>query len=227
MTATIVPETTDSTRSSPNLRERIDAHAVRTVEDLYAVNGEPREAIRTKHTSYLTPLLVEYLAQVPFFALATANADGSCDVTPRGDAPGAIQVLDERTVAIPERPGNRRIDSLRNIITNPHVGILFLIPAVDEAVRLNGRATITTDPELLSTMTMQGKTPKIAIVIDIDEVYVHCARAFLRSGLWEPKKWPDPDSVPSLAAILAEQKNLPAPDESCGKRNEEYRSVLY
>jgi predicted pyridoxine 5'-phosphate oxidase superfamily flavin-nucleotide-binding protein len=94
--------------------------------------------------------------------------------------------------------------------------MLFLIPAVDEAVRLDGRATVTTDPELLSTMVMQGKTPKLAIVIDIDEVCVHCARAFLRSDLWEPARWPDPDAVPSLAAIMAEQKNRPAPDESCG-----------
>jgi predicted pyridoxine 5'-phosphate oxidase superfamily flavin-nucleotide-binding protein len=102
MTARIV---SDTSTSAPITRERIDAHAVRTIEALYAINGEPSEAIRTKHTSYLTPLLVEYLGQVPFFALATANADGSCDGTPRGDAPGAIKVIDERAIAIPERPG--------------------------------------------------------------------------------------------------------------------------
>jgi len=208
-------------------RAEIDAHAVRTVEALYAINGEPREEIRTKHTSYLTAGLVEFVTKAPFFALATANADGSCDVTPRGDAPGAVVVLDERTIAIPDRPGNRRMDSMRNIVSNPHVGLLFLIPAVDETVRLNGRATITTDPTLLATMPMKGKTPKLAIVVDIDEVYMHCARAFLRSGLWQPESWPDPDTIPSLAAIMAEQKKWPAPDESCGKRQEEYRKTLY
>ncbi len=222
MTATIELQTTSRVS-----REGIDAHAVRTVEELYGVNGEPREAIVTKHTSFLTPLLVEFLEKAPFFALATANADGSCDVTPRGDAPGAVVVLDERTIAIPDRPGNRRIDSMRNIVANPHVGLLFLIPAVDETVRVNGRATITRDPALLAAMPMQGKTPKLAIVVDIDEVFMHCARAFLRSGLWQPESWPDPDTIPSLAAIMAEQKKLPAPDESCGKRQEEYRKTLY
>ena len=225
MTATMDPQTAAPAPTYD--RDRVNAHAVRAVEDLYAINGEPHEAIRTKHTSYLTPLLVQYIEQVSFFALATSNADGSCDVTPRGDAAGAIRVLDARTVAIPDRPGNRRIDSMRNIIVNPHVGLLLMIPAVDEAVRLNGRATITTDPELLATMTTQGKTPKLAVVIDIDEVFVHCARAFLRSSIWEPAKWPNPDTIPSIAAMMAEQKNWPAPDETSGKRQEEYRQVLY
>lgn len=224
MTAIMEP---DATPASGISRAGIDAHAVRSIEALYAVNGEPRDEIVTKHTSHLTPGLVEFLTKAPFFALATANADGSCDVTPRGDAPGAVVVLDERTIAIPDRPGNRRIDSMRNIVANPHVGLLFLIPAVDETVRVNGRATITTDPTLLATMPMKGKTPKLAIVVDIDEVYMHCARAFLRSGLWQPESWPDPDTIPSLAAIMAEQKKRPAPDESCGKRQEEYRKTLY
>lgn len=208
-------------------RERIEAYAVRDVETLYAINGTPRDSIVTKHTSYLTPLLVQYLEQAPFFFLATAGADGSCDVSPRGDAPGAVRVLDKRTIALPDRPGNRRIDSLRNIVGNPHVGLLFVIPGVDETVRLNGRATITQAPDLLAGTATRGKAPKLVIVVDIDEVYVHCARAFLRSGLWEPENWPDPETVPTLAAIMAEQKNMPAPDESGGKRREEYRATLY
>jgi PPOX class probable FMN-dependent enzyme len=209
-------------------RSRLLANAVTSIEQLYAINGEPNAYIVDKHTDYLTPLLVEFIAQVPYYLLSTANADGSCDVSPRGDAAGAIKVLDARTIALPDRPGNRRIDSLRNIISNPHVGLLMLIPAVDETVRLNGRATITTDPELLATMQMQGKTPKLAIVVDIDEVYVHCARSILRAGIWSPDQWPNPDNVPTLAAIMAEQKNFPKPDEAPGnKRNEEYRKVLY
>lgn len=209
-------------------RERFRASGVTSVEQLYAINGEPHQYIIEKHTDYLTPLLVEFIAQVPYYMLATSNADGSCDVSPRGDSAGAIKVLDARTIALPDRPGNRRIDSLRNIVTNPHVGLLLLIPAVDETVRLNGRASITTDPELLGTMQMQGKTPKMAIIVDIDEVYVHCARSILRSGIWTPEKWADPDTIPTLAAIMAEQKNFPAPEEGLGmKRNEEYRSVLY
>jgi predicted pyridoxine 5'-phosphate oxidase superfamily flavin-nucleotide-binding protein len=106
--------------------------------------------------------------------------------------------------------------------------MLFIVPAVDEAVRVNGRATISRDPDLLAMMEMQGKTPNLAIIVEIDEVFVHCARAFLRSALWQPERWPDPDTVPTLAAIRAEQKNLPPPDESDGnKRNEDYRTRLY
>lgn len=209
-------------------RARFSASAVTSIEQLYAINGEPHAYILDKHTNYLTPLLVEFIAQVPYYLLSTSNADGSCDVSPRGDAPGAVKVLDARTIALPDRPGNRRVDSLRNIVTNPHVGLLMLIPAVDETIRLNGRATITTDPELLETMQMQGKTPKLAIIVDIDEVYVHCARSILRAGLWSPDKWPDPDDIPTLAAIMSEQKNYPKPEEGPGqKRNEEYRQVLY
>lgn len=209
-------------------RERIEAHAVTSVDALKEINGEPRQLIAEKATDYLTPLLVDFLNACPYFMLATSNADGSCDVSPRGDAAGAVRVLDARTIALPDRPGNRRIDSLKNIVSNPHVGLLFIIPAVDETVRINGRATITQDPELLSTMQMQGKTPKLAIVVDIDEVFTHCARSILRAGLWAPATWPDPDTIPTLAAMLAEQKHLPPPDETHGKkRSEEYRSVLY
>jgi uncharacterized protein len=207
---------------------RFAAHAVTSVEELYASNGGPRQKNIDKVTSYLTPLLMEYMAASPFCVLATAHRDGSCDVSPRGDPPGSVRVLDARTIVLPDRLGNKRIDSLRNIVTNPHVGMLFIVPAVDEAVRLNGRATVSRDPDLLATMEMQGKTPNLAIIVEIDEVFVHCARAFLRSALWQPERWPDPDTVPTLAAIRAEQKNQPPPDESAGnKRNEDYRTRLY
>jgi predicted pyridoxine 5'-phosphate oxidase superfamily flavin-nucleotide-binding protein len=119
------------------------------------------------------------------------------------------------------------MDGHRNLLTNPHIGLIFIIPGVEETLRINGRGFITTDPELLETMAVQGKAPKLATVIEIYQAFMHCARAFLRSGLWQPEKWPDPDSIPSLAAIMNEQKNLPPPDESQGKRREEYRKILY
>ena len=206
---------------------RLRAHAVTTTEELYARNGEPSAAIVNKHTSYLTPLLEQFITRAPFFLVATADADGTCDVSPKGDPAGAVIVLDERTIALPDRLGNRRVDGHRNILANPHVGLLFIIPGVDETVRLNGRAFITADPELLASMAVQDRAPKLAIVVEIDEVYMHCARAFLRSGMWQPEKWPDPDTVPTLSAIMAEQKNLPPPDESTGKRQEDYRYKLY
>ena len=203
------------------------AHEVQTLEALYALNGEPVDAIVNKHTSYLTPLLEAFIQASPFFLVATADAEGNCDVSPKGDPPGSVKILDRRTIAIPDRAGNRRIDGHRNVLANPHIGLIFIIPNVDETLRINGRAFLTTEPGLLASMAMQGREPKLAIIVEIDEVYMHCARAFLRSGLWQPETWPDPDTVPTLRAISCEQKDLPPPDESQGKRQEEYRSRLY
>jgi PPOX class probable FMN-dependent enzyme len=205
----------------------LHAHRVQTLDELYALNGEPSDAIANKHTSYLTPLLEAFIRASPFFLVATADAEGNCDVSPKGDPAGAVKILDHRTIAIPDRPGNRRIDGHRNVIANPHVGLIFIIPNVDETLRINGRAFLTAEPELLASMAIEGRAPKLAIVVEIDEAYMHCARAFLRSGLWQPEMWPNPDTVPTLRAIMCEQKDLPPPDESHGKRQEEYRSVLY
>jgi len=225
----IVPEQerTQSDFITPEARARMLAQAVTSIDELYAINGETHPSIANKHTAYLTPLLVEYLKNSPFCVLATTNADGTVDASPRGDAPHAAIVLDYTTIAIGDRPGNKRVDSMRNIVTNPHVGLLFVVPGIEEAVRLNGRATISTDPELLELLAIQGKTPKLGIMIEVDEVYVHCARALLRGKLWDTGSWPDPDTVPTLQAIWNEQKNLPPPDESEGKRQEEYRNRLY
>jgi len=209
------------------VRSRALQHSVTSLEALREITGEAREAIVNKHTAWLTPLIREYIAASPFFLLATSDAGGNCDVTPRGDTTSVIQIIDDETLVIPDRPGNRRVDSFRNILDNPHVGLLFLIPGIEEALRINGRATITSDPELLAQMTIQGKAPQLGILVDIDEVFVHCARALLRAGLWKPDTWPSEDDVPTLAAIWNEQKNLPPPDESAGKRKESYRSALY
>lgn len=214
------------------VRPRLDldhlrAQRLMTEEALYEVNGTPAEVIVNKHTSYLTPLLEEYISRSPFFLIATSDAAGNCDVSPKGDPLGVVRVLDERTLLIPDRPGNRRVDGHRNILQNPHIGLIFIIPNVDETLRINGRAFITADPELLGTMAVNNRAPRLGIVVEIDEVYMHCARAFLRAGMWQPETWPDPDTIPTLAAIMCEQKDLPPPDESGGKRQEEYRSRLY
>ncbi len=206
---------------------RLRQHEITSVEQLHAINGEPNRMIVEKHSTYLTPLIEAFIDASPFFLVATSDGDGNCDVSPKGDPAGVVRVLDERTLAIPDRPGNRRIDGHRNILENPHIGLIFIIPNVDETLRVNGRAFVTADPDLLESMAVKGRAPKLATVVEIDEVYMHCARAFLRSGLWKPDSWPDPDTIPTLAAIMAEQKNLAPPDESQGKRQEEYRSRLY
>lgn len=209
------------------LVERLRERQIATESDLRDIVGEPSKLIREKQTSHLTPLIEQFIAASPYFFVATADADGNCDVSPKGDPSGAIRVLDARTIAFPDRPGNRRIDGHLNVIENPHVGLIFIVPGVDETLRVNGRAFITDDPELLESMAINGRAPVLATVVEIDEVFMHCARSILRAGLWKPEMWPDPDTVPTLAAIMAEQKDLPAPDESQGKRNEEYRSRLY
>jgi len=207
---------------------RFAAHAVTSVEALHAINGVPSQSVVDSISPHLTPLVTRFIAMSPYYLLATANADGACDVSPRGDPAGAVRILDERTIVLPDRLGNRKMDSLRNIIGNPHVGLLFLIPGVDETVRVNGRALISQDPDLLATLAMDGKAPKLAIVVAIDQVFPHCARSYLRSGLWQPERWPDPDTVPTLAAMAAELRHTAPPDESGGnKRNEEYRETLY
>lgn len=209
------------------VRSRALEHRVTSLEALRAITGDAHEAIINKHTASLTPLIREYIAASPIFLLATSDADGNCDVTPRGDTTSVVRILDDETIVIPDRPGNRRVDSFRNILANPHVGLLFLIPGIEEALRINGRATITSDPELLAQMTIQCKVPQLGILVDIDEVFVHCARALLRARLWKPDTWPSDDDIPTLAAIWNEQKDLPPPDESAGKRKEGYRSALY
>ena len=205
----------------------VDSWQVTDIDELVGMIGEPFERNVRKATPYLTPLVREFVTMSPYFLLATSNSDGTCDVSPRGDPPGSLLILDDRTIAIPDRLGNRRIDSMRNILANPHVGLLFLIPGTDETVRINGRARITRDPALLGRLAMQGREPKVAIVVEVDEAYAHCARSILRSKLWEPSAWPDPDTVPTLAAMMAEQLGSTPPDESAGKRNEEYRKTLY
>lgn len=190
--------------------------------------GKPSPLIADKETSYVTPLVQEFIEKSPYFLLATAAEDGRADCTPRGDPAGSLVFfLDEKTLMFADRKGNRRVDSMRNLLQNPNVGMLFLIPGTDETVRVNGTATISNDPELCARLSVQGKPATLVVIVAIEEVFTHCARSILRSKIWEPDSWPDTDTIPTLMAMLSEQKNLQPPDESQGKRNEEYRKVLY
>lgn len=203
-----------------------DPHAITTPADLEAVLGAAHPRVLDKHTTFLTPLIVEFLSHARFFVLATADAEGNCDSSPRGDLDSAVLVKDDRTLVLPDRPGNKRVDSYRNILANPHVGVLFLVPGIDEIVRVNGRARLRTDPELLDEMAIKGKPATLAVVVEIDEVYVHCARAVLRSDLWNPQRFADPDVVPTVRDMMSEQHALPVEDNQ-PRRQEAYRSHLY
>jgi PPOX class probable FMN-dependent enzyme len=212
---------------SVDLMAELRAHQVMSASEIYEINGYPSAAIAEEHVAHITPLVEEFIANSPFFLIATADGEGRCDVSPKGDSPGVVKVLNPTTIAIPDRLGNKRADGHRNVLVNGHVGLLFMIPNVDETLRINGRCFITRAPALLESMALQGRAPKLAMVVEIDEVYMHCARSFLRSGLWKPATWPDADDIPSMRAINCEQLEMPVPDESHDKRNEEYRSRLF
>jgi PPOX class probable FMN-dependent enzyme len=175
---------------------------ITTEAELRGLMGEASEGAIRKETTYLTAESIRFIECSPFVLLATSGKDGRCDVSPKGDPAGFVRVLDETHLAIPDRPGNRRFDGLRNIFENPRIGLIFLVPGRHETLRVNGRAFITQDPEMLDSMPVQGKRPWFAIGVEVEECFLHCGKAFLRSELWEPGSWPDLATVPSGAQLL-------------------------
>jgi PPOX class probable FMN-dependent enzyme len=164
--------------------------------------GEPLPRARDKVRRSLTDLDRDWLAASPFCVLATSAADGSCDASPKGDPAGdLVHVLDDRTIALAERPGNRRADGYRNILTNPRVGLLFVIPGRGDTLRVNGRARLVADAPFFDDMVVAGHRPVLAVVIDVEEVFHHCQKAFLRARLWEPDSWDPEGRVPRRAVI--------------------------
>ena len=191
-------------------------HVVTGEDELRALLGNPSERAVKKESAWVDEAGRTFIAHSPFLLLATSDTNGRCDVSPKGDAPGFVRVLDERHLVIPDRPGNKRFDGMRNILQNPHVGLIFLIPGREETLRVNGRAAIVRDEEILSTLAARGKEPVLAIGVEVEECFFHCPKAFRRSGLWEPAGWPDGSLLPTMACVLYE-KLQPA-----GKTLEEY-----
>jgi len=196
---------------------------------LVALLGEPAPRARDKVRRALTDLDRDWLAASPFCVLATAAADGSCDASPKGDPAGLlVHVLDDRTIALAERPGNRRADGYRNIVENPQVGLLFLIPGRGDTLRINGRARLVSDAPFFDAMVVKGHRPVLAVVVEVDEVFHHCQKAFLRSRLWEPESWDPEGTVPRRAVIARELepsgRTLEELDDYYGPQ---YRESLY
>ena len=177
-------------------------HILTSEAELEALYGAPVPASLTKEVPALTPPYRAFIEAAPFFSLATVAPEG-LDCSPRGDPAGFVRVLDERTLAIPDRRGNNRIDSLRNILRDPRVALMFLIPGKGEALRVNGRASLSVAPDLLASFAIDGKPPRTVMLVAIETVYFQCARALLRSGLWTPATWPRPEALPTAGDMLA------------------------
>jgi PPOX class probable FMN-dependent enzyme len=173
---------------------------VNTVDELRAIVGHPNHFVANKVRDRLSAVHRDWLAYSPLSFVATTNAQGRVDVSPKGDPPGFVHVIDDTTIAIPERPGNKRVDGYLNVLQRPHVGTLFLIPGRGDTLRINGTARVLADADYFDAMTVKGKRPILALEIDIEEVFFHCAKAFLRSDAWDPSTW-KPTAVPSAARI--------------------------
>lgn len=173
-----------------------------------------------------------FIRRAPFVCIGTQGCDGTADVSPRGDPAGFVEVLDPHTLAIPDRPGNNRLDTLSNIIGNPSVGLLFIVPGFDDTLRVNGQARLVTDPDLLDRLSMHGRAPRLAIVVRVTEVFLHCAKAFRRSRLWDPAQLQDRAAMPSLMKILLDQ-TTGAPEDAAEMRRmddnleKDYKSSMY
>ena len=177
-------------------------NAVTTEAELRALMGTPSSGAVANQIAALDAHCRAFIERSPFVLVATAGADGRCDVSPKGDAPGFVLVVDERRLLIPDRPGNKRFDGMRNVLQNPHVGLIFLLPGVEETLRVNGRAWIVRDDALLARCAARGKVPPLGLGVEVEEAFIHCAKAFKRSGLWEPSAWPDLEGLASPAQML-------------------------
>jgi len=178
---------------------------IETVDELVALVGLPGERAANKGRTALLPIDRDWLAASPFCVIATAGTDGSCDASPKGDPPGQlVHVIDDTTIAIAERPGNKRVDGYKNVLANPHVGITSLIPGRGDTLRINGRARLVSEAPFFDDLVVKGHRPVLALVVDIEEIFFHCAKAFLRSGLWKPETW-DPDGRVPRRALIAKE----------------------
>lgn len=185
-----------------------EIRAVRSEAELREIVREPSQVIWDKDIGRIDEHARTLIAHSPLVLLATSDAEGTCDVSPKGDPAGSVLVLDDHRLAIADRPGNHRVDGFRNVLRNPHVGLLFLVPGMNETLRVNGRATIVSDAPFFDDLAIEGRRPRLALLVEVEELYMHCAKAFLRSSLWQPETWPDRAKLPTLGRIIKDQVDL-------------------
>jgi len=202
-------------------------HLITTMAQLESIYGKKNPNSVIKEVHYISSGYRKLIEAAPFVAIATAGPEG-LDCSPKGDAPGFVRVLDDMTLAIPDRPGNNRIDGFRNIVRDPRIALLFLIPGCGETLRVNGRATISIDPELMQSFAVNGKLPRCVLVVHVESIYFHCAKAIMRSKLWDDASKVDRKSLPSTGTILAELSNGKAGGEQYDRElPERHRAMLY
>ncbi|HEX3792202.1 MAG TPA: pyridoxamine 5'-phosphate oxidase family protein [Pseudonocardiaceae bacterium] len=191
---------------------------INSAAELRELLGEPNERVANKDRPVLHDIDRQWLAESRFCLVATSAADGTCDVSPKGDPAGFTVILDERTIAIPERPGNKRADGFHNVLSNPHVGLIYLLGGRTDTLRINGRAQLVRDAPFFDRMIVRGNRPALALIVHIEQIFYHCAKAFLRSGLWQPDTW-NPASVPTRPHIA---RALERPEDSIEVLQEYY-----
>jgi len=203
--------------------------AITTVDGLREVYRPPSKPAVAKQIDHLDHNCRAYIAHSPFVTVATADAQGRCDVSPKGGPPGFVTVLDDHRLGIPDLSGNNRLDSLQNLVANAGIGLLFLVPGFGETLRVNGTAAISTDPDVLDACAVGDIVPRVVILVTVEEAYLHCAKALRRSGLWEPDQWPDLAELPSAACMLRDHYDLPDMDLAAVEQRLEngYRTTLW
>lgn len=203
-------------------------HAVTSAAALREIFGSVSALASMKVIPALDPHCRRFIALSPFLVIASASKDGKADTSPKGDPPGFVKVLDDHTLVIPDRLGNNRIDTFLNVVENPEVAIIFFVPGVDETLRINGRAVISRDPELLASLVEQGKTPKVALIVTVREAFLHCAKALKRSQLWDERAKVPRSALPTLGRMILDQAKRDDPIEDVDARIEDaYRTKLY
>jgi len=196
-------------------------------ERLREIYGAPSERSLKKQLSHFDRHCRAFIARSPFLVIASSDPSGRCDASPKGDAPGFVQVLDDETLLIPDRLGNNRVDTIGNLLERPGIGLIFFVPGLNETLRVNGRAQVTTDPPLLEPLAVNGKVPRSGILVSAEEIYFHCGKALIRSDLWNSEKQLRRSEFPSLGRILAEQIGGISVEESERLTTESYQTRLY
>ena len=200
---------------------------VTTLSALREIYREPTEVARLKEFEKLDDFCRQFIQRSPFVCIATTAADGTADCSPRGDPPGFVRVVDDRTIVIPDRKGNNRVDTLSNVLANPGVGLLFMVPGIDETLRVSGHADIITDHAVLAPFAVAGRVPSSALKVTTQKIFFHCGKALMRAGLWDPDTAIERDSFPTLGKIIAEQTKVGSVEQAEARVAESYAKKLY